>query len=142
MSIRSKSYTVRLYSFEDKSPSILHLKKDLSMKVLRRYASKIWKVYGGRKPLPTIVAGEGVWYMGHMYSFCQEINGVIRIELSRGQRSIITLVHELVHALGYDEHDRRFSKKELAILEKCFKINHNKLIRDAKEYRLLERFSN
>lgn len=33
-------------------------------------------------------------------------------------KEFLTLVHELVHAIGYDDHDKNFAAKELILLDK------------------------
>ena len=60
--------------------------------------------------MPLIRFGKGL----QKYSWC---DGEI-LELAPTQRDILTLVHELVHAIGYDDHDKNFARKELVLLEK------------------------
>jgi hypothetical protein len=79
-----------------------------SLDYLKRYARKIWKEEGYTKKMPTIRFGKGM----QKYSWC---DGEI-LELAPAQRDILTLVHELVHAIGYDDHDKNFAMKELVLL--------------------------
>jgi hypothetical protein len=81
-----------------------------SLDYLKRYANKIWKGEGYKNPLPLIRFGKGM----QKYSWC---DGKI-LELAPFQRDILTLVHELVHAIGYDDHDKKFAAKELILLDK------------------------
>jgi hypothetical protein len=81
-----------------------------SLDYLKRYARKIWTGEKYKKELPLIRFGKGM----QKYSWC---DGEI-LELAPTQRDILTLVHELVHAIGYDDHDKKFAAKELVLLEK------------------------
>ena len=81
-----------------------------SLEYLRRCARKIWRAEGYKKEMPLIRFGKGM----QKYSWC---DGEI-LELAPTQRDILTLVHELVHAIGYDDHDKNFAAKELVLLAK------------------------
>jgi len=87
-----------------------YITRQRSLDYLKRYAQKIWKGEGYKKPLPLIRFGKGM----QKYSWC---DGKI-LELAPTQRDILTLVHELVHAIGYDDHDKKFAAKELILLDK------------------------
>jgi hypothetical protein len=87
-----------------------YITRQRSLDYLKRYAQKIWKGEKYKKPLPLIRFGKGL----QKYSWC---DGEI-LELAPTQRDILTLVHELVHAIGYDDHDKNFAAKELVLLTK------------------------
>ena len=87
-----------------------YITKQRSLGYLTRYAQKIWKEEGYKQRLPLIRFGKGM----QKYSWC---DGDI-LELAPYQRDILTLVHELVHAIGYDDHDKKFAQKELILLDK------------------------
>lgn len=87
-----------------------YITKQRSLGYLTKYAKKIWESEGYKKPLPSIRFGKGV----QKYSWC---DGKI-LELAPTQRDILTLVHELVHTIGYDNHDKKFAKKQCMLLEK------------------------
>ena len=87
-----------------------YITKQRSLDYLVRYAKKIWKAEKIRKEMPLIRFGKGL----QKYSWC---DGEI-LELAPTQRDILTLVHELVHAIGYDDHDKNFAAKELVLLAK------------------------
>lgn len=88
---------------------------------LRTLAKKIWTEEGraGKylfdtvEPMPSIVAGKGTRYNGRYYSY---YDGE-RIELARSERKVSVLIHEMVHALGYDKHDQAFVEKYFQLLE-------------------------
>jgi hypothetical protein len=81
-----------------------------SLDYLKRYARRIWKGEKYKKPLPLIRFGKGY----QRYSWCDGDT----LELVKTQQDILTLVHELVHAIGYDDHDKNFAAKELILLAK------------------------
>ena len=84
--------------------------KQRSLDYLRRYARKIWAAEKYKREMPYIRFGKGL----QNYSWC---DGDV-IELAPHQRDILTLVHEIVHAIGYDDHDSNFARKELVLLVK------------------------
>ena len=85
-----------------------YITKQRSLDYLIKYAKKIWKAEKIKKQMPVIRFGKGL----QRYSWC---DGEI-LELAPTQRDILTLVHELVHAIGYDNHDKKFAAKELVLL--------------------------
>lgn len=87
-----------------------YITKQRSLGYLVKYAKKIWKAEKIKKQIPLIRFGKGL----QKYSWC---DGEI-LELAPTQRDILTLVHELVHAIGYDDHDKKFAAKELVLLAK------------------------
>lgn len=87
-----------------------YITKQRSLDYLTRYAKKIWKAEKIKKELPLIRFGKGL----QKFSWC---DGEI-LELAPSQRDILTLIHELVHAIGYDDHDKKFAAKEMILLEK------------------------
>jgi hypothetical protein len=86
-----------------------------SLDYLKRYARRIWKGEKYTKPLPLIRFGKGM----QKYSWC---DGEV-LELAPTQRDILTLIHELVHAIGYDDHDKNFAAKELVLLANYTPVN-------------------
>lgn len=79
----------------------------LRMATLRRLAQRVWRDARCRGPLPTIVAGRGTPYHGRLYSYCEDG----RIVLARNERQVYVLLHELTHAIGYDDHDAAFLRQ-------------------------------
>ena len=65
------------------------------------------------KPIPAVVAGKGTRYNGRYYSY---YDGE-RIVLARNERKKFVLIHEMVHALGYDDHDEAFVEKYFELLD-------------------------
>lgn len=110
--------TRRLYKFEKEW---FRGEPNLPMKVLQELAYDIWKeagytghYYGDKvKPLPAVVAGNGTRYNGRYYSYCDGE----RVELARSERKKFVLIHEMVHALGYDDHDEAFVDKYFELLD-------------------------
>lgn len=105
--------TKRVYKLEDnlyRDSQFNYITKQRPLSYLKKYAQKIWEGEGNDKPLPEIRFGKGV----QNFSWCDGET----IELAKSQRDILTLVHELVHALGYDHHDNKFIRRELKLIEK------------------------
>jgi len=139
MSAEQNSYergvdTRRLYRFEAKYFRGTDASKVLPMKTLRRLANRIWKKYGKGKPLPWVAAGKGTYYGKLWLSYSQGDY----IQLARNQRNFLVLIHELIHSMGYDDHDRLFIKTYLKILEEYLKLDHDELHSAAKEYKLVK----
>lgn len=76
------------------------------------------------KPIPMIKAGKGTWFGGYWYSYYSVDEGIV---LSRSQRNIITLIHEIVHHLGYDEHDSKFVKQYFKIFKTCYGFSDDQI---------------
>lgn len=91
--------------------------------VLKNLAQKIWKQEGYQKKLPNIRFGKGIMHGTMYYSWCDGET----IELAPKQRDVLTLIHELVHAMGYDYHDKPFVMKELLLLTKYTEIDQELL---------------
>lgn len=87
-----------------------HITKQRSLQYLTSLAKKIWKKEGYKHQMPVIRFGKGF----QNYSWCDGET----IELVRTQRDELTLIHELVHAIGYDDHDKNFAARELILLDK------------------------
>lgn len=110
--------TRRLYKFEKEW---FRGEPNLPMKVLQELANDIWKEAGYTgyylgdkvKPMPAVVAGKGTKYNGRYYSYCDGK----RVELARSERKKFVLIHEMVHALGYDDHDEEFVDKYFELLD-------------------------
>jgi len=126
--------TRRLYKFEADYFWGTAASKVLSMSTLRALASKIWKKYGKGKPEPKIVAGKGTKHGGAWFSYSQGDY----IQLSRNQRNFLVLIHELIHSMGYDEHDVKFVEIYLKLLIEYLKLDPKKLLTAAQEYRIIE----
>jgi hypothetical protein len=101
--------TRKLYRFEEER---LGGKPVLKMKTLRKLGRRVWKKHGGRRKLPPIVAGRGDLYNGRLYSY---YDGE-KIVLARNERRKFVLIHELTHALGCDDHDRKFIQRYCRLL--------------------------
>lgn len=96
-----------LYDFEDDffgQKQYKYLLKQQSYKKLLTLAEEVWKNEGNGYPLPEIRFGKGVNHRGDYVSWC---NGPV-IELAPEQRDVITLLHELAHAVGNPLHNHRF----------------------------------
>jgi len=105
--------TRRVYALETKmyyDRKFDYITKQRSLNFLVKYAQRIWKGENRKTPLPLIRFGKGL----QGFSWC---DGKI-LELCPYQQDVVTLVHELVHAMGYDDHDKKFARKELMLLDK------------------------
>ena len=116
--------TRRIYRFEGDYFRRSNYSKLRKIKYLRSEAIYIWRVMKFKTELPNIKTGRGVINNGYWYSYYQEDEGIV---LSRSQRNIITLVHELVHALGYDDHDKAFVNQYFQILKKVYGFKSDRL---------------
>ena len=131
--------TRRLYKFEKEW---FRGEPNLPMKVLQELAYDIWKeaghagyYYGDKvKPLPAVVAGNGTRYNGRYYSYCDGE----RVELARSERKKFVLIHEMVHALGYDDHDEAFVEKYFELLDHYKVCSRRTLTQIGVEYGLCE----
>ncbi len=115
--------TRNLYNFEDVYFKNTFFSRDLSMNILRKQAFRVWKIFGKNKEFPKIVADRGTFYNGRYLSYSQGND----IRLARNQRNIITLMHEITHALGFEFHNKKFVDMEFSILEHMFKKNRGEL---------------
>ena len=108
--------TRRAYAFEDECVRSSYLLKRRTLKHLRSIATRLWKAEGRTDAIPIIEFGIGALQAGRRLSFCIGIKGQCRIVLAKPERNILTLLHELVHALGheYTFHDVRFVSKAIA----------------------------
>lgn len=103
--------TRRLYAWEART---FRGRPCVSIATLRRLAQRVWRDLKINRPLPQIVAGRGTPYNGRLYSY---YDGV-KIVLARNERQVHVLLHELTHAMGYDDHDQRFVKQYLMLLNR------------------------
>lgn len=131
--------TRRLYKFEGEffvRPEYKLLTKQKSINVLRGLGQLIWlHESNGKYIVPEIRFGKGIYHTqargkNFYYSWCDGQT----IELAPTQRDILTLIHEMVHALGYDYHDSRFVGKYIYLLQKYAGIKKKDIILGMKEY--------
>ncbi len=131
MVFREDITTRRLYKFEKEyfwgEPS-------MPMKVLKELAAKIWESEGKEEPLPRVVSGKGTKYSGRYFSY---FDGD-KIELARSERKKFVLIHEMVHALGYDKHDSEFTCKYFELLDQFGICSRRDLLYIGIEYKLVE----
>lgn len=109
--------TRRLYKLEGelyRKKQFRTITQQQSLDTLQRLAQKIWKQEGCRKKLPDIRFGKGTSHGPSYYSWCDGET----IELAPKQRDTLTLIHELVHAMGNDYHNKPFVMQELLLLMK------------------------
>ena len=131
--------TRRLYKFEKEW---FRGEPNLPIKALQELAYDIWKeagytgYYHGDKvrPMPTVVAGKGTRYNGRYYSYCDGE----RVELARGERKKFVLIQEMVHALGYGDHDEDLADKSFELLDYYKVCDRRTLIMIGMEYGLRE----
>ena len=115
--------TRRVYAFEETLFHNTPHTKLCRMKTLRRVAARVWAIHGKGKKMPQIVAGRGFPQGGRLLSYCQGT----RIVLARNQREKITLIHELIHAMGFGYHNHAFVNKYLTVLEQVVNIPREQL---------------
>ena len=106
--------TQRVYAFE-----LCLAGPSRPMRVLRALARRIWAAETPRRErCPVVVAGRGLRLGVRLASYCE---GRCRIVLTRNQRDRVTLIHELVHALGFETHGERFQRRYAELLGRYYK---------------------
>lgn len=128
--------TRRLYKFEKEW---FRGEPNLPINKLQDLAYDIWCYTGPypfykAKPLPAVVAGNGTKYNGRYYSY---YDGE-RVVLARNERKKFVLIHEMVHALGYDDHDEEFVDKYFELLDYYNVCDRRTLTQIGVEYGLCE----
>lgn len=133
--------TRRLYKFEGEffelSP-YRYMHVQLNKQTLINIAKVIW--YGETGSLlymPEVRFGKGLYHgtargVKYYYSWCDGQT----IELAPTQRDIVTLIHEFVHALGYDYHDSRFVGRYVDMLVKYAGLPKKELLKGMYEYKV------
>ncbi len=118
--------TRRLYRLEQElyySKAFSSITKQQPLRHLTALAEFIWKKEKMKHRIPTIRFGKGTPHNSIPFSWCDGET----IELAKTQRDELTLIHEIVHAMGYDDHDKNFVTKELTLLEKYTTIKQEDL---------------
>lgn len=114
--------TRNLYRFEDVCFLRTNIVVQRSIKDLQMKMKQIWKKYK-KSNFPILFHSKGTLYGGKWMSYNMENE----IHLAPGQRDYLTLVHEICHALGHDNHDKKFVDLEFDILEEFFNIERGEL---------------
>jgi hypothetical protein len=114
--------TRNMYRFEDVYFLRTNFVVQRSIKILQKKMKQIWKKYKD-SDFPILFESKGVLYCGKWMSY----NAANEIHLAPGQRDYLTLVHEMCHAMGCDNHDKKFVDLEFDILEEFFNINRGEL---------------
>lgn len=137
MQFRKDITTRRIYKFES---DYFRGQPTLPMGELSELAKKVWRRESGSdKPprkygFPNVVAGPGTKYNGRYYSY---FDGE-KIQLARNERKKFVLIHEMVHALGYDEHDRKFMQKYFELLVAYKVCTRRELLRAGLKFKLVQ----
>jgi len=124
---RAMVETRRLYNLEFKmcdDTKFKSLVRQYSHKHLSKLMHRIWKTEGVPVPPPTLIFGGGMLRGGNMYSWYYK--GVIH--LAPEQHNYMTLIHELVHAMGYEKHDVLFVEMYVHLLTTYTKIDGSVLM--------------
>ena len=114
--------TRNLYRFEDVYFLRTNFVVQRSITILQKKMKQIWKKYKD-SDFPILFESKGVLYCGKWMSY----NAANEIHLAPGQRDYLTLDHEMCHAMGCDNHDKKFVDLEFDILEEFFNINRGEL---------------
>lgn len=106
--------------------------KQRDKRFLQRLLVDIWgheSVAGSTMPKLHFGRGmllrRGSAYKDMYVSYCQ---GRLYIELARGQRNALVLVHEVTHALGYTYHTERFIRRYFRLLARYARYDRQMLI--------------
>ena len=134
--------TRRLYKFEEEFFSqrkYSPLTKQLPISIIKTIGKMVWDSESPyvRKVIPEIRFGPGVYHTQSRgknlyYSWC---DGKV-IELAPYQCDLLTLLHEMVHALGYSYHDSKFVEKYVDLLKRYGGVNKKELIIGMQEYKV------
>lgn len=119
--------TRRLYKLETSlydNKVFNQLTKQRSLKFLRELTEFIWHKERFARDVPEVRFGNGYRYGKLACSWCDGIT----VELIETQQDVLTLIHELVHALGYGDHDELFVEMEVYLLMKYTPLNPQLLI--------------
>jgi hypothetical protein len=82
--------------------------------------NRIWKQHGKRKPRPRLVLTK---IAPSMYIYPDHL-----IRIYHGQMGHWFLIHEIVHALGYWEHDARFNRKCISLTAQYARMEEEPLL--------------
>jgi hypothetical protein len=107
--------TRRLYNLEfamSDEKQFESLIRQYSYKHLYNLMHRIWKTENVPIIPPTLVFGDGMSRGGSLYSWYYR--GVIH--LAPDQHNYMTLIHEMVHAMGYEKHDVMFVEMYVYLL--------------------------
>jgi Zn-dependent peptidase ImmA (M78 family) len=97
------------------------------MRELQRLGLIVWLSHQGMLPMPKIIAHRGIRYLGKRFSYYDP--NTHTIALARNQRNTLTLMHELVHAMGCENHDSEFVDLYANLLKSFTKIDSDKLLK-------------
>lgn len=129
--------TRRLYAFEN---GVLRKEVPWGWQVqhdyvanLQIYTDTLWAAEKLRGSPPRVAFGPGTPHCGKRVSFCQ---GRTYIELVKGDRDYLILLHELVHASGPVNHGRMFVRRYLAWLAKYAGLDYYLLMNLAWTWRV------
>ena len=114
--------TRRLYRLEEElyhDKRFTGITKQKTILSLKRLAYKIWRTERIKSVIPDIRFGRGTPHNGERYSWCDGM----AIELAPRQRDVLTLIHELVHAMGYPYHDQEFVRVQKKLLRKYTRLD-------------------
>lgn len=133
--------TRRLYKFEgdffELSP-YRYMHVQMNKQTLVNIGKVIWyDETGSLMNMPEIRFGKGLYHgtakgVKYYYSWCDRQT----IELAPTQRDLLTLIHEMVHALGYDYHDSRFVGRYVNMLVKYAGLPKKELLYGMYEYKV------
>jgi len=107
--------TRKLYALEEwmyHNRTFKPLTRQRPIGTLIELAELIWREEKIEKPLPCISFGPGISHGNELYSWCDGTE----IELAKGQRDVLVMIHELVHAMGYPYHDKKFLAEYIYLL--------------------------
>lgn len=104
-------------------------RQDVPKSKLVKFAERVWAEMTAHRPknyaCPLIVYGKG-WPVGTgRASYCE---GRSRVELVRGQRNKMILLHEIAHALGPVNHGDRFVQVYFDLLSRFTRISRKWLL--------------
>lgn len=132
---RREIETKRQYRFEVNAEILEPFRVQLPLKQLIDFASDFWD-HEGRSFMyfPTIKFGKGMRHRKGYISFADLNNNYI--ELIKGERDKITMLHEMLHVVGFPYHNSDFFKAQIHYLHLFCDFDLHKLVKDAEKFNL------
>ncbi len=133
---RREIETKRQYRFEEEAKILAPFRKQLTFNTLNEFASMFWENEGRSfSYFPLIIFGQGVKQGTRHMSYAQAGNPS-KIILAPYQRDKITVLHEILHCVGFSEHDRDFFTAQVKYLYLFCGYDFNDLVTEGKKFKL------
>ncbi len=130
--------TKRLYRFEEQAKCLAPVRKQRTLHQLQAWLNYVWKNsgydYAGN--IPKLKFGKGLKGKTGYMSFYQADGPRSYIELAPGQHDRLTLLHELLHHIGYPFHNEEFLLAEIDFLNRYCDLDFYTMADEAEKFGL------